>query len=368
MINVEPPVPGAVRITLQAPPNFTIPSYCIGGRYPCVFWNADAIRFPDDGAGVAFFTTRVSSTNFAPPLGCDFSKAQSPSDRCFFDPNSPNVRSTTFLPMSFIGDIEDYTVMIEHSIRGKITSIAIRNGLLEGQLLSHNGSVIRTITNATRMALNPRADGDIFTIKELLSAAGANLDSPSSAPGANKTAHESYRNSGIVIVIVIEYKNDGKDIDYKYIPQVIDGNEYKAIERIYNSTDGSITLKTAEFLVEFLMLWVLPEKEFYGIAKFQETDSFDEWRKNKKQLEKQRSTDPNVTNVNRIDFYDNVNTAGTSNTNNRGVNIGGYYGINSANYNDNSGNNGCYYSNYANIGGYYNPQQIHLQINPYISM
>ncbi|CAG8688318.1 8684_t:CDS:2, partial [Cetraspora pellucida] len=91
----EPPVPGAVRITLQAPPNFTIPSYCIGGTYPCVFWIADA-------TGVAFFTTRVSSINYAPPLGCDFSKAQSPSDRCFFDPNSPNIRSSTLVPKSFI--------------------------------------------------------------------------------------------------------------------------------------------------------------------------------------------------------------------------------------------------------------------------
>ncbi|CAG8491242.1 25345_t:CDS:2, partial [Dentiscutata erythropus] len=238
----EPPVPGAVRITLQAPNNLTIPSYCTGGTYPCVFWSADEIRYPDDGAGVAFFTTRVSSTNYAPPSGCDFSKAQSPTDRCFFDPNSPNVRSNTLLPTSFIGDIEDYTMMIEHSIRGKITSIAIRNGLLDGQLMSHDGQVLKTFNNATRMSNNPRADGDIFTIREMLNAAGANLDSPSSAPGANKTAHEDCRTSGIVVVIVIEYKNKNQEITYKYIPQVIEGNEYKAVERIYNVTDGSVTL------------------------------------------------------------------------------------------------------------------------------
>ncbi|CAG8636262.1 13263_t:CDS:2 [Cetraspora pellucida] len=223
-------------------------------------------------------------------------------------------------------------MMIEHSVRGKITSIAIRNGILDGELVSHNGSVVKTMTNATRMSINPNADGDIFTIGEILSAAGADLDAPSTAPGANKTARELYRTSGIVIVIVIEYKNNRKDITYRYIPQVIDGNEYKTVERIYNGTDGSITLvnrhgirfvfqqhgtigqfdlltlltnivggfalfKIAEFLVEFLMLMLLPEKEYYGIAKFQETNSFDEWRKNKKIQEKQLSTDPKAVNV-----------------------------------------------------------------------
>ncbi|CAG8636253.1 13262_t:CDS:2, partial [Cetraspora pellucida] len=226
-------------------------------------------------------------------------------------------------------------VMIEHSVRGKITSIAIRNGLLEGQLLSHNGSVVRTMTNATRMTVDRSADGDIFTVRELLLAAGADLDSPSTAPGANKTAHEIYRTSGIVIVI-------GKQIAYQYIPQVIDGNEYKTVERIYNGTDGSVTLKIAEYLVEFLMLWVLPEKEYYGIAKFQETNSFDEWRKNKRLQENQLSSDPNAINVSRIDFYDNVHISNNSNT-----------GKNSGYYNNNVNTVG-HYINMNDTGGHYN--------------
>ncbi|CAG8572301.1 18984_t:CDS:10 [Gigaspora margarita] len=341
----EPPVPGAVRITLQAPPTFKVPSYCNGGTYPCVFWSEDAIRYPDDGAGVAFFTTRVSSTNYVPPPGCDFSKARLPTDPCFFDPNSPTIRRNTLVPTSFIGDIEDYTMMIEHSVRGKITSVAIRNGLLDGALMSHDGKLIRNFNNATRMGNNSRADGDIFTVKEMLDAAGANLDGPSTAPGANKTIGEINRTSGIVVVIVIEYKN-------RYIPQVIEGNEYKAVERITNVTDGSVTLvnrhgirfvfqqhgtigqfdfltlltnivgglalfKLAEALVEFLMLMVLPEKEFYGIAKFQETNSFDEWREYKKQLknEKRSTTNPNVTNVNRPDNTYGANTVKLANFN-----------------------------------------------------
>ena len=63
--------------------------------------------------------------------------------------------------------------------------------------------------------------------------------------GANGTNGETYRSSGIVIVIVIEYKNVQFEKDkfaYVYLPRVIDGNEYKAVESLYQS-DGSYILK-----------------------------------------------------------------------------------------------------------------------------
>jgi len=92
---------------------------------------------------------------------------------------------------------------------------------------------------------NLYADGDIIRVSDLLTAAGANLDAPSTAPGANGTNGETYRSSGIVIVIVIEYKNVQFEKDkfaYVYLPRVIDGNEYKAVESLYQS-DGSYILK-----------------------------------------------------------------------------------------------------------------------------
>ena len=88
-------------------------------------------------------------------------------------------------------------------------------------------------------------NGDIIKVSDLLTAAGANLDAPSTAPGANGTNGETYRSSGIVIVIVIEYKNVQFQKDkfaYVYLPRVIDGNEYKAVESLYQS-DGSYILK-----------------------------------------------------------------------------------------------------------------------------
>ncbi|CAG8609683.1 124_t:CDS:2 [Acaulospora colombiana] len=61
-----------------------------------------------------------------------------------------------------------------------------------------------------------------------------------SAPGADKAHGETYRSSGIVIVIVIEYTNvrfQVNDISYQYLPQVIDGDEYKIAENILNQDE-----------------------------------------------------------------------------------------------------------------------------------
>ncbi|CAG8481613.1 12236_t:CDS:2 [Cetraspora pellucida] len=237
----ELPIPGAVRTTLKESDNFDTPSYCTG-KLPCVFWSANEIQYPSDGASFAFITTRASIINYPSLPGCSFLKATSRSDQCFLKAAN---NGTTILPPSYIAGIENFTVMIEHSIRGKVTSIALRNGLMDGELMSFDGKRLRTITNATRMASNPKADGDIFTVQELFTAAGANLDSLSTAPGADKTANETYRSSGIVIVVVIEYRNVPYKTDvisYKYLPRLIDGNEYKVLENIYNVTDGSFTI------------------------------------------------------------------------------------------------------------------------------
>src|SRR6185369_11669113 len=110
---------------------------------------------------------------------------------------------------------------------------------MNGKLMASDGkTVVKSWTNATRMDENPYADGDIVKVSDLLTAAAADLDTPSTAPGANKSIGETYRSSGIVIVIVIEYTNVRFKTDqfaYVYLPRVIDGNEYKAVESLYQS-------------------------------------------------------------------------------------------------------------------------------------
>ncbi|KAF0502321.1 P2X purinoceptor 4 [Gigaspora margarita] len=301
-LKMEPPVPAAIRISLKAPNSITTPYYC-NGTMPCAFWDASDIQYPSDGTNFAFFTTRASILHYPNQPGCNTLRVSSPADHCFFKPTNNNV---TILPNSYIADIEDYTVMIEHSIRGEATSIAIRNGVMDGELVSYNGTTIRKITNATRMASNPYAAGDIFTVQEILTAAGANLDAPSTANSANKTAGETYRSSGIVIAIIIEYKNVAlktNTITYRYLPRAINGNKYKAVENIYNTTDGSTTLinrngirlvfqqhgtigefqfialltsliaslallNVSVFLVEMIMLYLLPQRDSYQKVKY----------------------------------------------------------------------------------------------------
>ncbi|KAG9300185.1 hypothetical protein G9A89_002631 [Geosiphon pyriformis] len=309
----EPPVPGAVRMSLKAPKTLSTPDYC-DGALPCVYWGANDILYPSDGAGTGFFTTRVAVNRYNPENNCTFIKASRADDPCIFDLSK--TKNETLLGKSYIADIENYTVMIEHSIRGQTTSIGLRNGLMDGKLVNSKGKTVKTWTNATRTAENPQADGDILTIKEILDAAGANLEANSTAPGAKKG--ETYRSSGIVIVIVIDYKNvPFKDnvISYTYYPQMIDGNEYKTTESIYQS-DGSYIIKDrhgirlvfqqygsigvfdfisllqnivagfalfslATLLVEILMLQFLPEKKDYEEWKFETTHDFDLHRKEK---------------------------------------------------------------------------------------
>ncbi|KAG9289925.1 hypothetical protein G9A89_010231 [Geosiphon pyriformis] len=320
----EPPVPGAVRLSLKAPDfekaldNFTNPEYC-NSDISCVYWGANEIYYPNDGPGVAFFTTRAVVKKY-PPNDCNFLTASQPNNQsCFFDPKSTPYE--LIVNKSYIGHIEDYTIMIEHSIRGKATSIGLRNGLMDGKLVNHKGKVLKSWTNATRTADNPKADGDILTIRQILDAAGADLDAISSAPGAD--SRETYRSSGLVIVVVIEYINvPFKDnvITYTYYPQMIDGNEYKTVESIYggdksyilkerhgirlvfqqygsigvfdfitllqNIVAGFALFSLATLIVEILMLQLLPEKKDYEEWKFETTQDFDQNRKEKRKHQK----------------------------------------------------------------------------------
>ncbi|CAG8579616.1 3878_t:CDS:2, partial [Acaulospora colombiana] len=218
---------------------------------------------------------RASVTNYPPPAGCNFLRVTDPTNPCYFNPKTAT-NSTVILNKTYIGGVESYTVVFAFQDEiASFTSVAVRNGLLDGSLMSADGkTVIKTFNNATRMKVNPNADGDIFAISEFLAAAKADLDAPSTAPGANKSIGETYRSSGIVIVVLIEYSNVVSKpgvISYKYMPQVIDGNEYKNVESIYNS-DGSYTL-------------VERHGHVYEGAKFEETDDFSDIRKNLKTQE-----------------------------------------------------------------------------------
>ncbi|CAJ0883301.1 9495_t:CDS:2, partial [Entrophospora sp. SA101] len=284
----ESPIEGAIRISLKAPDKFSEvpPTYCNNNNsVPCIYWGSNEIHYPSDGAGFAFFTTRVNINRHFPPANCSFLKNYDKS--CIVDPRQKpdNVLVQSMLDKSYIADIEKYTIMVEHSIRGKITTKTYRNGLLNGQLLSSDGeTVIKSWTNETRTLNDPRADGDIMTVGELLQAAGADLEGISGAPGADPD--ETFRSAGIVIVIIIDYKNNvlnPDEINYQYLPQVIGGSritfkqygkigEFDFISLLINLVAAITLFSVSTFLVEFLMLYLLPEKNQYQEAIFERTE------------------------------------------------------------------------------------------------
>ncbi|CAG8521065.1 uncharacterized protein OCT59_017800 [Rhizophagus irregularis] len=256
-LKTDPPIPGAVRLTLQEPNNFTKPSYCVESspttnppscaedKLPCVYWGAKEIQYPIEETGVAFFTTRASIVKY--PQGTCKILASSPEDACII--NSRKSSGESVMNSSFIADIENYTVMIEHSIASIDGKILLKNRLMDGQFLSADDTTVIK----SWWANSNEADGDILTMKEILDAAGADLSACSSAPGANKDVNESNRSSGIIIVIVIhyEYYQNPRPIslfvnnvyNYKYKPRIIDDAEYKIIEATSNIDDGSYIIK-----------------------------------------------------------------------------------------------------------------------------
>ncbi|ORX77973.1 hypothetical protein K493DRAFT_412410 [Basidiobolus meristosporus CBS 931.73] len=307
----ESPVPGAIRVSLLEPTGELQTSpYC--QQKPCVFWGANQILYDPGDQGATFLTTRISTKVFPAREGCDF---QLPTNAaCRY-----NLQPSTVSPEYYITDLDRYTLMIEHSVRGTATGISIRNGEMSGRLLitKANNPYYQNETELhfSPQTRPPRVPGDIITVGQLLRASGAVLDAPSDAPGADQSKGETYRSSGIVLSVVIEYDNDGStNFKYSYSANYIKGNEFKVEETIFNPTDGSITelnrhgirivfsqtgnigkfdfmslltnlvasialLKTATLLVEIFMLKFLPQRKMYYEAKYELTEDFDDLRK-----------------------------------------------------------------------------------------
>ncbi|POG65795.1 hypothetical protein GLOIN_2v1781363 [Rhizophagus irregularis DAOM 181602=DAOM 197198] len=258
-LKTDPLTPGAVRLTLQEPSNFIKPSYCVESppnanpsscaedKLPCVYWGAKEIQYPIEETGVAFFTTRASIVKY-PPGTCKI-LASSPKDACIINSHKTHkAHGESVMNSSFIADIENYTVMIEHSIASIDGKVLLKNRCMNGQFLSADDkTVIKswwTDCGKEKLMIDPKDDGDVLTLKEILDAAAC-----STAPGAN----ESNRSSGIIIVIVIyyEYYQNPYPIsyfinnvyNYKYKARIIDDAKYKIIEATSNIDDGSYTIK-----------------------------------------------------------------------------------------------------------------------------
>ncbi|KAF9400447.1 cytochrome c oxidase subunit 1 [Mortierella sp. AD011] len=317
-LKTEDIINGAVRITLQAPSDgIATPTYC-SSTSPCIYWNENDILF-EPGVDGALVTTRAQIAQYGP-----FSN-QSDSETSTCNVNIPTTSkcdpyqapSTLLLPTSLVADIERFTLMLEHSIRGQASGVQMRSGNMVSGLLrdSQSGEVLKTFTNESRyVSIGSGNDtqlvhlaGDVMTMGEFLKASGVNLDDLSMAPTA--TAGETIRTSGVVVIVVIQYAAKGWNpnrISYEYLPKAIPDQEYKVIETIRDFRDGNrveinrhgvrivfsqtgqlgkfslMTLltnlvaavalfKVANIIVELMMLRIHPRKKTYVRAKFEST-------------------------------------------------------------------------------------------------
>ncbi|KAG0211030.1 cytochrome c oxidase subunit 1 [Mortierella sp. GBA30] len=342
-LKTENIVNGAVRVTLKAPiDGAATPDYCNSTSVSCLHWDENDILY-EPGVDGALVTTRTQITQYGPFM--DQSFAEGTINQC--DINLPTVPgcdaysapTTLLLPSSFVADIERFTLMLEHSIRGQASGVQMRSGNMDSGILrdSQTGAVAKVFTDDSRHvpAYSPISSatpsplpvnqvnksvntvhlaGDVMTVGELLKAAGVSLDDLSGSPTA--TANETVRSSGVVIIVVIQYAAKGWNpnrISYEYLPKAIPDQEYKVIEtirdfrarsrveinrhgiRIVFSQTGQLgqfslmtlltnlvaaiaLFKVANIIVELLMLRLHPQKNVYVRAKFESTKDSKSWR------------------------------------------------------------------------------------------
>lgn len=207
-LQLQAPV-GSVRFSLLAPQNANPPTvpppastlpYCAqsgnaginGGKtYPCIYWDEDYVLYPSIEATAMFITTRVSNTSQVQEDGCSMED-----NTCtFVDAEPPSVPN-------YIANIENFTILFDHSF---YTSIGIsgNSNELPGRLLDNKGKPMKVQPpNMVGDASQNGRTGDIFTIAQILQAAGIkSLDQPSQA-SANRTIRDDVCFHSFLIIII----------------------------------------------------------------------------------------------------------------------------------------------------------------------
>ncbi|KAJ3358845.1 cytochrome c oxidase subunit 1 [Allomyces javanicus] len=330
-LSTEEVTGGSVRTTILPPANLSTPDYCRtnADKAPCVFLTAGQVM-PQQEEAAMFITTRLTATN-----------ASAVPDSCIVPPGTPPglTLDPACLPqfpkagaaLYYAAAVEDYTIMVEHTVRGYKTDISSRNGDLKGIMMNSRGTPIRAYapSNISRdeqqaiarelkgapVVVRPaNIAGDIFTVRDVLNAAGiTSLDAPSVSPSAYPG--ETLRHSGVVVIVMIEYANElfhPRVIRYNYRISTMTGAEAKQVSMIQVPGNGTSPIlqqwsrhgirikfvqtgKVGEFeliavltslvaslalfrlavmLVEIIMIYILPERDTYRSYKYDITEDF----------------------------------------------------------------------------------------------
>ncbi|TPX40340.1 hypothetical protein SeLEV6574_g06660 [Synchytrium endobioticum] len=344
------PITGSIRISFQIPTGYRTlptPSYCAPSSFSsgCMFLNAEQVVFPYAGQqGSVFITTRISVSNTGvPPPGCSYATPLAATYAC-----SPPAYNTLPSATYYVANVERYTLMIDHAVRGQITSglllqatvpttigttttSAMMGRLVAGCTGAGSAPTVLQWNETVRAAaLASRQSGDTMTVGELLTAAdcaGNGIDLDANSTSITASVGESIRSTGAIISMPIIYSNRQttgawNDLKYEYIPALIGGEEYKIIEKI-PQPDGSITywnrhgvqvtltqtgtigqfnflsflsnlvgglalLKVATTITEMLMMYGLPQRKLYREAKVEQTEDFSDVRQELKEIKRRR--------------------------------------------------------------------------------
>jgi len=338
-LKTEEPGGGSIRTTLEVPKDIDNnrpdnPPVQMGSKtIQWLYWNPNQIVYPAGQDGCLFITTRVTERSLV-------YKDSTAIDDTECNPHLPIKRKCRTATSSssnvyYVADVEDMTIMVEHTIRGNMLPITEVNKKLYGELLDHTDKNVvwrfypknyeyDVITSGNYTIRSDDIPGDVFSVGTLLHAAGFSLDD-------ENNNGESYRYSGSVIVVIIEYNNRQEAIEYKYKPSLIEKAEMKILELVTDvnyvssklfdkvGADNSINesigwleynrhgieikfvqlgnigkfdfmalcmnlvasiamLSVASTIVESLMLYVLPEKGDYRNLKYLISEDFSDFR------------------------------------------------------------------------------------------
>jgi len=263
---------------------------------PCFYGDQYNVLFPVAEANAIFISTRVSKTYYIAQSGCDDAPVPQCADRS----------TTAYSKEFYYANIENFTIFIEHNVRGNQIDLTALSTQLQGQLINSKGKVVKEMKQKNR-------NGDIFTVGELLTAAGITLEDPSESP---LSAGESLRHAGSVIIVFVTYSNelwDSRKISYTYRlayisgaefkaeqPQILDNNDMIVYNRhgirmvfvqtgtigtfsflvlLINLVSAGVLVKFATLFVDYVALRVLPQSKLYRSYKFESTVDFTDLRR-----------------------------------------------------------------------------------------
>lgn len=230
-LKLEAPV-GSVRMSLlspqnrgETPPPASELPYCLQMQkqyngwknHRCLYWDEALVVFPPTEASAMFITTRV--TNITEHL-----------DNCTLDSNTCKYIADS-VNTSTIAAIENFTLLIDHSVYTSQLGIQANSEELPGCLLGPNGKEM--VDPFKEDSIGRAGAQDIIHLSVLLEAAGINsLDTVSPS-----NSSRSKRYDGVVLLVFITYSNtytyDTRKLRYQYTVKMVEDTKYKVVQPVY---------------------------------------------------------------------------------------------------------------------------------------